>query len=98
MRFRVERDELTEPCRGSLARSPPADHAAAGPGRVCCSRRGGPGLELSAFDYEVAAWGEINASVVEEGRALVSGRLLAEIVRSLPAAPVEFEHRAQRAC
>ncbi|MCU1437408.1 MAG: polymerase subunit beta [Naasia sp.] len=48
------------------------------------------GLTLSSFDYEVSARTEISAEVAEEGRALVSGRLLADIASRLPAAaPVE---------
>jgi DNA polymerase-3 subunit beta len=48
------------------------------------------GLKLSSFDYEVSAQTEINAEIEEQGRILVSGRLLAEIASRLPAAPVQF--------
>jgi DNA polymerase-3 subunit beta len=48
------------------------------------------GLTLSCFDYEVSARVRIDADVAEEGTALVPGRLLAEITRSLPAQPAEF--------
>ena len=44
------------------------------------------GLTLSCFDYEVSARIRIDAEVAEPGSALVPGRLLAEIARSLPAA------------
>ncbi len=48
------------------------------------------GLTLSSFDYEVSARTEIIADVAEPGRALVSGRLLADIANRLPSnAPVE---------
>jgi DNA polymerase-3 subunit beta len=47
------------------------------------------GLTLSCFDYEVSARMRIEAEVVEAGTALVPGRLLAEITRSLPAMDVE---------
>lgn len=47
-------------------------------------------LKVAAFDYEVAAQGEIAAVVAEEGRALVNGKLLAEISRALPIAPVDL--------
>jgi DNA polymerase III subunit beta len=51
----------------------------------------GPGLlTLSCFDYEVSARMRVRAEVAEPGTFLVPGRLLLEIVRSLPAAPVEF--------
>jgi DNA polymerase III sliding clamp (beta) subunit (PCNA family) len=51
----------------------------------------GPGLlTLSCFDYEVSARMQVRAEVGEPGTFLVPGRLLLEIVRSLPDAPVEF--------
>jgi DNA polymerase III subunit beta len=49
----------------------------------------GDGLTLSCFDYEVSARMRIEAHVEEAGTALVPGRLLAEITRSLPAQDVE---------
>ena len=48
------------------------------------------GLTLSCFDYEVSARIRVDAEVVEPGSALVPGRLLAEIARSLPGRPAEF--------
>jgi DNA polymerase-3 subunit beta len=51
--------------------------------------RAGADLTFSSFDYDVSAQATVPAtSVDEEGSALVSGRLLAEISRSLPARPV----------
>lgn len=47
-------------------------------------------LVLSSFDYEVSSRTEIAAEVDEEGTALVSGRLLADIASRLPNAPVQF--------
>jgi DNA polymerase-3 subunit beta len=47
-------------------------------------------LTLSTFDYEVSARAIIGVSADEPGTVLVSGRLLAEIVRSLPAKPVDL--------
>lgn len=48
------------------------------------------GLTLSSFDYEVSTRATISADVEEEGRILVSGRLLADIASRLPNAPVHF--------
>ena len=48
------------------------------------------GLTLSSFDYEVSAQTQIQATVDEPGRVLVSGRLLAEIANRLPNAPVRI--------
>ena len=50
----------------------------------------GDGLTLSCFDYEVSARMRIEAHVEESGTALVPGRLLAEITRSLPDLDVEI--------
>jgi DNA polymerase-3 subunit beta len=49
------------------------------------------GLTLSCFDYEVSARIHVEADVAEPGVALVPGRLLAEITRSLPGHPVEVD-------
>jgi DNA polymerase-3 subunit beta len=51
---------------------------------------GESGVSFSAFDYEVSARTTIAADVVSPGRALVSGRLLADIASRLPNAPVDF--------
>jgi DNA polymerase-3 subunit beta len=97
MRFRVERDELTDAVTWVARTLPtrPTTQLQVLAGLLL--ETSDTGLRLSAFDYEVAAWGEINASIAEEGRALVSGRLLAEIVRALPAAPVELAIEPSRA-
>ena len=54
------------------------------------------GLVLSTFDYETSARATVSAQVSAEGRALVSGRLLADICRSLPAKPVEMSLEGAR--
>jgi DNA polymerase-3 subunit beta len=48
------------------------------------------GVTFSSFDYETSARIQVTAEVKEDGEALVSGRLLADISRSLPAKPVEI--------
>jgi DNA polymerase-3 subunit beta len=48
------------------------------------------GLTLSVFDYDVSARASIEADVAEPGKAVIPGRVLAEITRSLPAEPVEI--------
>ncbi len=52
------------------------------------------GLTLSCFDYEISARVRIEADVKEPGTALVPGRLLADITRSLPALDVEVVSEA----
>ena len=54
-------------------------------------------LVLSSFDYDVSAQATVPVSTEEPGSALVSGRLLAEISRSLPAKPVHISAEAGRA-
>ncbi len=48
------------------------------------------GVELSGFDYEVSAQAQVDATVTEDGSILVPGRLLADIVRSLPPQPIDL--------
>jgi DNA polymerase-3 subunit beta len=47
-------------------------------------------LTLACFDYEVSARMTVPAEVAQPGTALVPGRLLGEITRSLPALPVQW--------
>jgi DNA polymerase III subunit beta len=54
-------------------------------------------LTLSSFDYDVSAQASVPVTTEAEGSALVSGRLLAEISRSLPARPVQIASEAGRA-
>ena len=54
------------------------------------------GLTLSGFDYETSARVVIDADVSTKGRVLVSGRLLADIARALPGAPVELTRDGSR--
>ncbi|MFC3300826.1 DNA polymerase III subunit beta [Arthrobacter agilis] len=87
MKFRVERDVLAEAVSWtarSLSPRPPVPILA---GLLIKAEAGT--LSLASFDYEISARLEIPADVLEEGTILVSGRLLADICRSLPSAPVE---------
>ncbi|MGJ0205060.1 DNA polymerase III subunit beta [Leucobacter sp. gxy201] len=49
----------------------------------------GDRLTVSSFDYETSARTSVTAAVSEEGRALVSGRLLSDIAQRLPHSDVE---------
>jgi DNA polymerase-3 subunit beta len=97
MKFRVERDDLADAVAWVARTLPnrPTTQLQVLAGLLL--ETASTGLRLSAFDYEVAARGEISATVLDEGRSLVSGRLLAEITRSLPAAPVEISVEGSRA-
>lgn len=54
------------------------------------------GVVLSSFDYETSAQISVAAEVADEGEALVSGRLLADISRSLPNKPVDISAEDSR--
>jgi DNA polymerase-3 subunit beta len=54
-------------------------------------------LVLSSFDYDISAQATVPVTTAEPGSALVSGRLLAEISRSLPAKPVHITAQDGRA-
>jgi len=88
MRFRVERDVLADAVTWtarSLPTRPPVPVLAGV--RIEADTTGT--IQLSSFDYEVSARSQIPADVSEPGTVLVSGRLLAEISRALPAKPVD---------
>jgi DNA polymerase-3 subunit beta len=53
-------------------------------------------LTISGFDYEVSATVGVPATVADGGRTLVSGRLLADITKSLPNHPVEISVEGAR--
>jgi DNA polymerase-3 subunit beta len=89
MKFRVERDALADGVAW-VARSLPA--------RPSIPVLGGALLEadndaqvltISGYDYEVSTRVEVDSVVNESSRVLVSGRLLADITKSLPPHPVD---------
>ena len=86
MKIVLERDVLAEAVAWT-ARALPSRPTV--PVLAGIQMRAGTELTFSSFDYDVSAQATVPAtSVDEEGSALVSGRLLAEISRSLPARPV----------
>lgn len=97
MKFRVERDVLADAVAWTARALPIRPSAPVLAGLLIeagsfqdGAGSGGDGLQLSTFDYETSARATLNADVSDEGRALVSGRLLADICRSLPNKPVEM--------
>lgn len=91
MRFRVERDALAEAVAWTARTLPTRPPVPVLAGMLLdVDQADGGTLTLSSFDYEVSARVNVDVDVEEPGRALVSGRLLAEITRSLPARPVEM--------
>ena len=91
MKFRVERDVLAD-AAAWVARSLPARPPVPVLGGVVLEATSGPSgdrLTVSGFDYETSARVELDATIGDPGRVLVSGRLLADITKALPAKPVD---------
>lgn len=89
MKFRVEREVLTEAITW-IARSLPARPPAPVLAGVRIEATEDGIINLASFDYEVSATSKIQAEVSQSGTVLVSGKLLAEIAKSLPKKPVTF--------
>ncbi|MEO9322352.1 DNA polymerase III subunit beta [Nocardioides sp. C4-1] len=87
MKFRVERDVLADAVAWAARSLPVRPSAPVLAGLLIDASD--DGLVLSTFDYETSARATLGAEVHDEGRALVSGRLLSDICRSLPAKPVD---------
>ena len=87
MKFRIERDTLADAVAWTARSLPLRPSVPVLAGLLIESSN--DGLTLSGFDYETSTRATLPAEVADEGRALVSGRLLAEIVKSLPNKPVD---------
>ncbi len=93
-RPRVDRDVLADAVAWT-ARALPARPTV--PVLAGMRLQAGAELTLSSFDYDVSAQAAVSVTTEEEGSALVSGRLLAEISRSLPARPVQITSEGGKA-
>ena len=82
MKFRVDRDVLADAVAWAARSLPVRPSVPVLSGLLI--EASDEGLVLSTFDYETSARATLSAEVADEGRALVSGRLLADICRSLP--------------
>jgi DNA polymerase-3 subunit beta len=87
MKFRVERDALADAVAWTAKSLPtrPSVPVLAG----VLMRVADGQLTVSGFDYEVSSQVTVAVQGDSDGAALVSGRLLAEITKALPAKPVE---------
>ncbi|HYY12693.1 MAG TPA: DNA polymerase III subunit beta [Kineosporiaceae bacterium] len=95
MKFRVERDVLAEAVTW-VARALPARPPVPVLAGLLLEADPEGVLRLSSFDYEVSARVEIPSEVADAGTVLVSGRLLADISRSLPGRPVDVSTDGSR--
>ena len=91
MKFRVDRDSFADAVAWAARSLPVRPSAPVLSGLLIDAGHssGHEGLVLSTFDYETSARATLAAEVSDEGQALVSGRLLADICRSLPPKPVD---------
>ncbi|GAB2558585.1 DNA polymerase III subunit beta [Leucobacter ruminantium] len=87
MRFTVNRDVFSDAVSFAVKLLPQRPTQPLLSGALIVAE--GDQLTVSSFDYEVSARTSVTASVAEEGRALVSGRLLSEIAQRLPHSDVE---------
>ena len=94
MKIVLERDVLAEAVAWT-ARALPARPTV--PVLAGIRLQAGEELVLSSFDYDVSAQATVPVSTEQPGSALVSGRMLAEISRSLPAKPVHINAEDGRA-
>jgi DNA polymerase III subunit beta len=95
VKFRVERDVLAEAVTWAARALPTRPPVPVLSGlRIEAEAEGL--LRLSSFDYEVSARVEVPAEVMDAGTVLVSGRLLADISRSLPGKPVDVVTEGSR--
>jgi len=94
VRFRVERDRLADAVAWAARTLPARPSLPVLAGLVIVAENNT--VTLSSFDYEVSARVVVDADVEQPGTALVSGRLLADIARAMPAAPVVFEQDGTR--
>jgi DNA polymerase-3 subunit beta len=88
MRFTVQRDAFAEAVAWAARALPTRPVIPVLAGLLLRASRGQ--LTLACFDYEVSARVTIPAEVTQAGTALVPGRLLLEITRSLPGHPVQM--------
>jgi DNA polymerase-3 subunit beta len=89
MKFRVAREDLADAVAW-VARSLPSRPPVPVLGGILLEVDDST-LAVAGFDYEVSTRAELSVDAETGGRVLVSGRLLAEIVRALPAKPVDVE-------
>ena len=94
MKFRVERDALADSVAWAARTLPSRPSLPILAGLLL--ETDASGLIVSSFDYETSSRVGVDADVTEHGRALVPGRLLADISRALPAAPVNISLEGSR--
>lgn len=95
MKFRVERDAFADAVAWA-GRTVPARPTVPVLRGLRLQLPSDGALTVAAFDYVVSAEALVDVDMVEAGEALVSGRLLADICRTLPSRPVDIEVEGSR--
>ncbi|MGI9124442.1 MAG: DNA polymerase III subunit beta [Mycobacterium sp.] len=88
LKFRLLRDDFADAVAWvarSLPTRPPSNPVLSG----VLITGSDDGLTIAGFDFDVSAEVQVPAEIASPGTVLVSGRLLSDITRSLPAKPVE---------
>lgn len=94
MKFRVERDDLANAVTWAARALPNRPSIPTLSGLLLTAEN--EALSISGFDMENASQAAVDAAIDEPGSVLVSGRLLADISRALPAKPVVFTLEGSR--
>jgi DNA polymerase III subunit beta len=94
MKFRVERDALADAVAWTARALPPRPAVPVLAGLLLDTD--GSTLSVSGFDYEVSTQVSLEVHTSTAGRALVSGRLLADIAKALPPHPVDVSVEGAR--
>jgi len=95
LKFRLLREDFAEAVAWvarSLPTRPPSNPVLAG---VLISGSE-DGLTIAGFDFDVSAEVQLAAEIASPGAVLVSGRLLSDITKALPAKPVEVSVEGSR--
>ena len=92
MKVRVERDALADAVGWTARTLPKLSGALSG----ILIDAADETVALATYDMDVSSEASVTAMVEEAGRVLVSGRLLADIARALPSAPVNLESDSGR--
>lgn len=88
LKFRLVREDFADAVAWvarSLPSRPPSNPVLAG----VLITGSDDGLTIAGFDFDVSAEVHVPAEIASSGTVLVSGRLLSDITRALPAKPVE---------
>ncbi len=94
MKFRVAREVLADAVAWTARSLPPRPSVPVLAGILL--EVDGNQLSVSGFDYEVSAEVQVAAEIASPGSVLVSGRLLSDITRALPAKPVDVSVEGTR--